>query len=437
VKLSEHCLSAKPLIYKPLNIQGMKELEKIGKRAKAASYELAHLDTLVKNKVLTGTADALLNKQSEILAENEKDLAAAKEMGLKGAIVDRLTLTPERIAGIAEGLNQIAGLEDPIGEVSEMKKRPNGLMIGKKRVPLGVVGVIYESRPNVTADVGGLCIKTGNVCVLRGGKEAFHSNNIIVSIFRDVIEGLDLNPDMIQLVTDTTRESAKAMMKLNSYLDILIPRGGAGLIRTVVENSTVPVIETGVGNCHVFVDASADVEVASKIVINAKTQRPGVCNAAESLLIHKDIAEMAVPVIGKALLEHNVEIRGDEVVQQLLKEAKPATEEDWRTEYLDYIISAKVVDSLDDAIRHIHTYGSSHSESIVTSEYGNAQYFLDRVDAAAVYANASTRFTDGFEFGYGAEIGISTQKLHARGPMGLKELTTTKYIIYGTGQIRQ
>lgn len=415
----------------------MKEIIEIGKKAKEAAYELAHLDTSAKDSILRGVAEKLVEATVPILAENRKDLANAKEMGLKGAIVDRLTLNEDRIKGIAEGLEQIAGLEDPVGEVLEMKKRPNGLMIGKKRVPLGVVGVIYESRPNVTADVGGLCIKTGNVCVLRGGKEAFNSNLAIVNIFRDVVSGLGYNPDMIQLVTNTTRESANALMKLNEYLDILIPRGGAGLIQAVVQNSTVPVIETGVGNCHVFVDASADLEMARDIVVNSKTHRPGVCNAAESLLIHKDIAEKAIPLIGQALLDANVEVRGDEQVCSLLKDASRASEEDWSTEYLDYIMSAKVVGSLDEAISHIHTYGSSHSESIVTSDYGNAQFFLDRVDAAAVYVNASTRFTDGFEFGYGAEIGISTQKLHARGPMGLKELTTTKYVIYGNGQIRK
>ncbi len=415
----------------------MKEIIEIGKKAKAAAYELAHLDTSAKDKILEGVAKKLVESSAAILEENRKDLANAKEMGLKGAIVDRLTLNEERISGIADGLEQIGGLDDPIGEVLEMKKRPNGLMIGKKRVPLGVVGVIYESRPNVTADVGGLCIKTGNVCVLRGGKEAFNSNLAIVNIFREVIEDLGHNPDMIQLVKNTTRESANALMKLDDYLDILIPRGGAGLIQAVVQNSTVPVIETGVGNCHVFVDASADLTMAKEIAVNSKTHRPGVCNAAESLLIHQDVAEEAIPLIGKALQDAGVEVRGDEQVTKLLKGSVKATGEDWAKEYLDYIISMKVVGSLEDAISHIHTYGSSHSESIVTSDYGNAQFFLDRVDAAAVYVNASTRFTDGFEFGYGAEIGISTQKLHARGPMGLKELTTTKYVIYGSGQIRK
>ncbi len=415
----------------------MEDIIELGKKAKEASHQLAHLETSSKDEILKDVAEKLTGQTEFLLNENRKDLRSAEEMGLKGAIVDRLTLNKERIIGIAEGLRQIADIEDPVGEVLEMKKRPNGLMIGKKRVPLGVVGVIYESRPNVTADVGGLCIKTGNVCLLRGGKEAFHSNLAIVNIFREAIGDKGYNPNMIQLVTDTSRESANAMMKLNEYLDILIPRGGAGLIQAVVQNSTVPVIETGVGNCHVFVDASADLEMAKSIVLNSKTHRPGVCNAAESLLIHADIADDAIPLIGKALVDAGVEVRGDETVQKYLKEAKKATEEDWGTEYLDYIISARVVDSLEHAISHIHRYGSSHSESIVTSDYGNAQYFLDRIDAAAVYVNASTRFTDGFEFGYGAEIGISTQKLHARGPMGLKELTTTKYVIYGNGQIRK
>lgn len=415
----------------------MKEIIEIGKRAKLASYELAHLDTFTKDNILRAVAERLMEAKEMLLRENGKDLVIAHEMALTGAIVDRLTLNESRIEGIAEGLIQIAGLDDPVGEVVEMKKRPNGLMIGKKRVPLGVVGVIYESRPNVTADVGGLCIKTGNVCILRGGKEAFNSNLAIVSIFREVIASMGYNPDIIQLVTDTSRESAAAMMKMNDYLDILIPRGGAGLIQAVVQNSTVPVIETGVGNCHVFVDASADLNMAVKIVVNAKTHRPGVCNAAESLLIHSSIANEAILRIGKALIDANVEVRGDEMVCSLLQEAVPANEDDWAKEYLDYIISVKVVDSLENAISHIHRYGTSHSESIVTSDYKNAQYFLDRVDAAAVYVNASTRFTDGFEFGYGAEIGISTQKLHARGPMGLRELTTTKYIIYGSGQVRE
>lgn len=408
----------------------------IGKRAKAAAGQLANLNTEQKNGILMLVADLLEKYTEKILEANGRDLEVGKEMGLTGAIVDRLTLSGERISGIAEGLREIVQLEDPIGEIEEMKKRPNGLLIGKKRVPLGVVGVIYESRPNVTADVAGLCIKTGNVCVLRGGKEAFQSNNAIVQIFHEAVESCGLDPNMVQLVQNTSRESAVAMMKLNQYLDILIPRGGAGLIQAVVQNSTVPVIETGVGNCHVYVDDAADLEKAVSIVYNAKTHRPGVCNAAESLLVHEKVAAMVLPDIGKSLTEGGVEIRGDQMSCRLIPEAKPATEEDWATEYLDLVISSKVVGSVEEAVDHINEYGSKHSESIVTENYSHAQYFLDRVDAAAVYVNASTRFTDGFEFGYGAEIGISTQKLHARGPMGLKELTTNKYVIYGSGQVR-
>lgn len=401
-----------------------------------ASGQLANLNTEQKNKVLMLVAELLEKHTDTILEANAMDLEQGKKMELKGAIVDRLTLSKERIGGIAEGLREIVQLEDPIGEIEEMKKRPNGLLIGKKRVPLGVVGVIYESRPNVTADVAGLCIKTGNVCVLRGGKEAFQSNNTIVKIFHEAISSCGLDPNMVQLVQNTSRESAVAMMKLNEYLDILIPRGGAGLIKAVVQNSTVPVIETGVGNCHVYIDKAADLDKAVAIVYNAKTHRPGVCNAAESLLVHEAVAEEVLPNIGKVLKDGGVEIRGDETTCRLIPEAVGAIEEDWATEYLDLVISSKVVGSVEEAVDHINKYGTMHSESIITENYTSAQYFLDRVDAAAVYVNASTRFTDGFEFGYGAEIGISTQKLHARGPMGLKELTTNKYIIYGSGQIR-
>ena len=414
----------------------MDELNEIGKKAKKAAGQLANLNTELKNKVLMLVADLLERHTDTILKANAIDLEQGNEMGLTGAIVDRLTLSGERIAGIAEGLREIVQLDDPIGEIEEMKKRPNGLLIGKKRVPLGVVGVIYESRPNVTADVAGLCIKTGNVCVLRGGKEAYHSNNAIVVMFHEAIKSCGLDPNMVQLVQDTSRKSAVAMMKLNDYLDILIPRGGAGLIQAVVQNSTVPVIETGVGNCHVYVDDAADLEKAVAIVYNAKTHRPGVCNAAESLLVHERVAEEALPKIGHVLLEGGGEIRGGETTCRLIPEANVATEEDWATEYLDLVISSKVVGSVEEAVDHINKYGSMHSESIITENYTHAQYFLDRVDSAAVYVNASTRFTDGFEFGYGAEIGISTQKLHARGPMGLKELTTNKYVIYGSGQIR-
>jgi len=415
----------------------MEELIEIGKRAKRATGELANLNSEQKNNILIRVARLLEEHSESLLKANALDLRQGEEMGLKGAIMERLTLSKERIGGIADGLREVAQLDDPIGEIEEMKKRPNGLLIGKKRVPLGVVGVIYESRPNVTADVAGLCIKTGNVCVLRGGKEAFQSNNAIVKIFHEAIEAIGLDPNMVQLVQNTNRESAVAMMKLNNYLDILIPRGGAGLIQAVVQNSTVPVIETGVGNCHIYVDEAADLEKAVAIVYNAKTHRPGVCNAAESLLVHEKVAAEVLPSIGETLAEGNVEIRGDEVTCGLIPEAIAATEEDWATEYLDLVISSKVVGSLEEAVDHINQYGSMHSESIVTENYSHAQFFLDRVDAAAVYVNASTRFTDGFEFGYGAEIGISTQKLHARGPMGLKELTTSKYIIYGSGQIRK
>ena len=414
----------------------MSELIEIGKRAKEASKQLAHLNTEQKNRVLLLVADLLENAIPGLLEANVADLKQGEEMGLKGAIVERLTLSGSRIKEIAGGLREIVQLEDPIGEIEEMKKRPNGLLIGKKRVPLGVVGVIYESRPNVTADVAGLCIKTGNVCVLRGGKEAFRSNNAIVKIFHEALIECGLDPHMVQLVQDTSRESAMAMMKLNAFLDILIPRGGAGLIQAVVQNSTVPVIETGVGNCHIYVDEAADLEKAVAIVYNAKTHRPGVCNAAESLLVHEKVAAEVLPVIGKALKEGGVEIRGDKWTCEMIPEATPASEEDWSTEYLDLVISSKVVGSVEEAVDHINRYGSMHSESIITENYSHSQYFLDRVDAAAVYVNASTRFTDGFEFGYGAEIGISTQKLHARGPMGLKELTTSKYIIYGSGQTR-
>ena len=414
----------------------MQELTDKGKKARIASKQLQKALSSEKDAALRIAAVNLVKETPAILKANEKDLESANSSGLKGAIIDRLTLTAERVEGIAEGLTQLIKLEDPVGEVISMKKRPNGLMIGQKRVPIGVIGMIYEARPNVTVDVFGLCIKTGNVSILRGGKEAFHSNNMLVSILRNSLKEAGLPEDAVQLVQDTTRESAVALMKLNEYLDLLIPRGGAGLIRTVVMNSTVPVIETGVGNCHVYVDEWADPGKAVDIVFNSKTHRPGVCNAAESLLIHSEVAAQLLPPICDKLKTKNVEIRGDDRVIQLIKEAVPASEKDWGEEYLDYIISVRVVNSIDEAIEHIGKYGSMHSECIVTENYTNAQKFLDEVDAAAVYVNASTRFTDGFEFGFGAEIGISTQKLHARGPMGLKELTTTKYVIYGDGQIR-
>ncbi|MBR4283886.1 MAG: glutamate-5-semialdehyde dehydrogenase [Anaerotignum sp.] len=415
----------------------MSNLVEMGKKAKAAAVVLATLSTPVKNKVLLASADALMAAKDDILAKNKADVDAALANGIKGAFIDRLTLTDARVADMADGLRQVAKLDDPVGEVLSMKKLDNGLMVGQKRVPMGVIGIIFEARPNVTADAFGLCLKAGSAVILRGGKEAFQTNHAVVNAIRSALAAEGLPEDAVQMVPDTSRETANEMMRLNGYLDVLIPRGGAGLINSVVQNSTVPVIQTGVGNCHVYVDESADFEKAAKIVINAKTQRPGVCNACESLLVHEKIAEDFLPAVGKALQEKKVEIRGDEMTQKLVDGSVAATEEDWGTEYADYILSTRVVKNLDEAIEHIRKYSTGHSEAIVTENYTNAQRFLNEVDAAAVYVNASTRFTDGGQFGFGAEIGISTQKLHARGPMGLKELTTTKYIIYGDGQIRE
>ena len=350
--------------------------------------------------------------------------------------MDRLLLTGDRIRGMAEGLRQVAALEDPVGEVLGMKKRPNGLMIGQNRVPLGVIGIIYEARPNVTADAFALCFKTGNVVILKGGSDAIHSNEAIVKCIREVLREQGITEDAIQLITDTSRETTAEFMKMNQYVDVLIPRGGRGLIKAVVENSTIPVIETGTGNCHIYVDETADLQMAADIIMNAKTQRVGVCNACESVLVHEKVKDEFLPVLARRLQEKQVEIRADEAACELIPGAVHATEEDWGREYLDYILSLKVVSSVEEAISHINRYNTGHSEAIITNNYEHAQKFLDQVDAAAVYVNASTRFTDGFEFGFGAEIGISTQKLHARGPMGLLALTTTKYIIYGNGQIR-
>ena len=390
-----------------------------------------------KKQGLRAAAECLLANQQKILSANEKDVLKAEKGGMSPGMVDRLRLTVERIEAMAEGMFQVAELEDPIGEVEEMKKRPNGLLIGKKRVPLGVVGIIYEARPNVTADAFALCFKTGNAVILKGGSDALHSNIAVVEELKEGLHQQGLTEDSVQLITDTDRETVKKLMKMNEYVDVLIPRGGAGLIRTVVENSTVPVIETGTGNCHIYVDESADFQMALDIIFNAKTQRIGVCNACESLLVHRKIAEEFLPLLKNRLDEKHVEIRADQDAMGIVPSFIPATEQDWGTEYLDYIVSLKLVDSVEEAITHINRYNTGHSEAIITKDYGNAQKFLDEVDAAAVYVNASTRFTDGFEFGFGAEIGISTQKLHARGPMGLKELTTTKYIIYGNGQVRE
>ncbi len=411
-------------------------LEEIGERAKKASREMNLLGVTEKNKGLEAVSAALLEKRERMLAANQTDVKAARESGMKESLVDRLTLTEERIAGMAEGLRQIISLTDPVGEVISMKTTPQGLQIGQKRVPLGVIGIIYESRPNVTADAFGLCFKTGNAVILRGGRDAIHSNQAIVEVIREALKQCGLPADSIQLLTDTSHETAERFMRMNQYVDVLIPRGGAGLIRTVVEKSTVPVIETGTGNCHVYVDEYADIDMAVDIIENAKTQRLGVCNACESLVVHKDIAVRALPMICEKLATHQVEIRGDERARECFDDMTEATEEDFGTEYLDKIISVKTVDSIEEAIDHINTYNTGHSETIVTSNYDHAMKFLNEIDAAAVYVNASTRFTDGFEFGFGAEIGISTQKLHARGPMGLQALTTTKFIILGNGQIR-
>lgn len=414
----------------------MSELEIKGKLAKKAAYELGISSTVKKNEALENIAKKLVERAEEILIENKKDTDIAIEKGTKESLLDRLKLTKERIEAMASGVKEIVLLEDPVGEVLSMKKRMNGLRIGVQRVPLGVVGIIYESRPNVTADAAALCLKTGNAAFLRGGKEALNSNLKIVEIIKDAILEVGLPEGCVQIIEDTSRETASKFMRLNKYLDVLIPRGGAGLIKAVVENATVPVIETGTGNCHIYIDSECDMEMGKNIIVNAKTSRPGVCNAAESLLVHKDVAQEFLPMAIEALKEKGVEIRGCKETKKIVPSVLDATEEDFYTEFLDYIISVKVVDSLEEAIDHINEHGTGHSEAIVTTNYFNSEKFLQRVGAAAVYVNASTRFTDGSEFGFGAEIGISTQKLHARGPMGLKELTTTKYIIYGNGQIR-
>lgn len=415
----------------------MTYMETLGIRAKEAAKTIQYLGQDQKSTGLRLAAEELVAQMAFLLEENEKDIQAALAAGMKDSLVDRLRLTPERIDGMAEGLRQITDLQNPIGEMLSMKERPNGLRIGVRRVPLGVVGIIYESRPNVTADAFGLCLKTGNVAILRGGKDAIHSNKAIIAALKSGLRKAGIVEDAAILVENTDREQVDEMMRLREYIDVLIPRGGKSLIDNVVNNSTVPVIETGTGNCHIFVDESADLEMAVRIIENAKTQRTGVCNACESLVIHEKIAEKALPVICQRLREKKVEIRGDEKARKVVPDILPATEEDWGTEYLDLIISVKTVASLDEAIEHINRYNTGHSEAIITESYQNALKFQDRIDAAAVYVNASTRFTDGFEFGFGAEIGISTQKLHARGPMGLEALTTTKYIIFGNGQIRK
>lgn len=407
-----------------------------GKKAKEAARVLATASEGKKNEALLAMAEALREKERLIVDANQQDLAEGEKKGLSKALLDRLLLNSKRIAEMAQGLEAIAALPDPVGEVVSMWTRPNGLQIGKMRVPLGVIGIIYESRPNVTVDAAGLCLKTGNAVILRGGSEAFRSNKAIASILREAVAAVGLPENAVQLVETTDREAVDVMLKMNQYLDVLIPRGGAGLIQNVVQNATVPVIETGVGNCHVYVDQGADLEMAKEIVINAKTQRPGVCNAMETLLVHVQEADKLLPALAKELLERGVELRGCPRTKALIAETLEATEDDWYTEFLDLILAIRIVDNMEEAIEHIAKYGTKHSEAIITKDYARARQFLQEVDAAAVYVNASTRFTDGYQFGFGAEIGISTQKLHARGPMGPVELTTFKYIIYGDGQIR-
>lgn len=415
----------------------MQELNEKGRLAKEASYALAVLSTDIKNRALLSIADALIQNSDYIIAENAKDIKNGRANNMPDGLIDRLSLDNARINGMAEGIRQIVSLPDPIGEVISGVKRGNGLKISKVRVPLGVIGIIYESRPNVTADAAGLCIKSGNAVILRGGKDAINSNLAIVKVMQEAGYASGLPVGSINFVENTSRESATELMRLTEYLDVIIPRGGAGLIKAVVKNATVPAIETGTGNCHVYVDSAANLEMAKNIVINAKTQRPSVCNAEEKLLVHSSVAHEFLPDMLDALKDRGVEIVGDSRVCSMYPEALEATEEDWGLEYLMLKIGVKIVDSVDEAIEHINKYNSGHSEAIITDNYVNAQKFMERVDAAAVYVNASTRFTDGFEFGFGAEIGISTQKTHARGPMGLTELTSTKYLIEGTGQVRE
>lgn len=414
----------------------MSELIIKGQKAKEASYILGNLKTSEKNFALNKMADKLIEKSLDIIKENKKDLDKAIEKGTSKSMLDRLSLDEDRVKGMADGLRQVAALKDPVGEVIEMWNAENGLQIGKKRVPMGVIGIIYEARPNVTCDAAGLCLKTGNAVILRGGSEAINSNIAIVKVLREGLKEAGITEDALQLIEDTSRELATEMMKLNDYIDVLIPRGGAGLIKTVVNNATVPVIETGTGNCHIYIDSDCDFDMAEAIVINAKTSRPAVCNAAESLVIHEGVAKEILPRLSKALEDKGVVLKGDKKSREIVSSIEEALEEDFYKEFLDYIMSVKIVKDIDEAIYHINKHNTGHSEAIITNSYENSQKFLQSIDAAAVYVNASTRFTDGGEFGFGAEIGISTQKLHARGPMGLKELTTVKYIIFGNGQIR-
>lgn len=412
------------------------ELKQKGLLAKNASYKLSITDTETKNKALLAIADALIKNSKKIITANALDLEIAKNNGTTKAMLDRLMLNEERIANMANGVRQVVGLNDPIGEIIDEWKRPNGLVIAQKRVPMGVIAIIYEARPNVTVDACALCLKTSNAVILRGGSEAINSNKMIMSIMQEAAYANGICEGSINIIEDTSREAATGLMQLNGYVDMLIPRGGQGLIKAVIENATVPVVETAAGNCHIYVDSDCDFEMAKKIIINAKVSRPSVCNAVETLLIDKKIANEFLPQIADLLTKENVEIRGCEKCFSILGNIKNADESDWSTEYNDYIISIKIVDDIDDAIAHINKYNTGHSESIITNNSINAERFLNEIDAAAVYVNASTRFTDGFEFGFGAEIGISTQKMHARGPMGLLQLTSLKYIVRGNGQIR-
>ena len=412
-------------------------IEVIGKQAKAASREITRLGTIEKNEILRHIGESLVSRTKEILAANSLDLKKGKESGLSEALMDRLLLNEDRIEQMKQGLLKVASLDDPIGEIFEMKTMPNGLKIGKKRVPLGVVGIIYESRPNVTIDTAALCLKSSNALILRGGSEAIESNKVLVSIIQDALKDRGHDKNMVQLIEDLSYETAGKFMKMNEYLDVLIPRGSAKLIQRVVKEATVPVIETGVGNCHVYVDDSADFIMALNIIVNAKTQRTGVCNAMESLLVNEKIAKEFLPEFKNVMDEHHVTVKADQKARDIVQGFDEATEDDYATEYLDLIMSLKIVPTYKEAIEHINKYGTGHSEVIITESYDHAMEFLDEVDAAAVYVNASTRFTDGSEFGMGAEMGISTQKLHARGPVGLRELTTIKYIIFGQGQVRK
>jgi len=414
----------------------MGELEELALRARAAAVGLSTLKTAVKSGALLAMGDALQSAAGSILDENAKDLETGREQGLSTALMDRLALSERRVCEMADGLRDVATLRDPVGEMVDGWRLPNGLLIEKVRVPLGVIGIIYEARPNVTVDASGLCIKSGNAVVLRGSSNAINSNTALARVLAGAGSKNGLPENSIQLVESTDRETARELMRMHGLIDVLIPRGGEGLIRTVVENSTVPVIETGVGNCHIYVDDSADIQMAVDIIVNAKTQRPGVCNAAETMLVNESIAAGFLPAAWAALKEKGVTLRGDERTRELIGEAEVATEEDWYTEYLDLVLAVRVVPNVGSAIEHINKYGSGHSEAIITSDYSRIRRFIEEVDSAAVYVNASTRFTDGGQFGMGAEIGISTQKLHARGPMSLSELTTTKFVIQGTGQVR-